>query len=180
MSKEFEQIDEKLAAWIAAQPIFFVATAPRSDEGFVNCSPKGGLGTLAVLDPLTVAYLDLTGSGAETAAHLRENGRIVIMWCAFAGPPRIVRVHGHGRVVLPGDAEFDGTIGRFTAHPGVRAIIVVTAKRLSDSCGYAVPLMAHEADRRILDDWAAKKGPDGLAGYRAEKNSQSLDGLPAF
>ena len=180
MGTVFEVIDQALAGWLTGQPVFFVATAPSADDGLVNCSPKGLAGSLVVLDERTVAYLDLTGSGIETVAHVRENGRIVLMFCAFQGRPRIVRVHGRGRVVVPGDGEFDGLLARFPQHPGVRSVVVVQAVRVSDSCGYAVPRMDFVEDRDLLDLSAAKKGPDKLAAYRAEHNSESLDGLPGL
>ncbi len=155
----------------------FVGTAAR--EGRVNISPKGGSGTLVVVDPHTVAYLDLTGSGAETIAHLRENGRITVMWCAFEGAPQIVRIHGSGRVVAFDDAEFEEWAARFPENPGTRAVVIVTAERISDSCGMAVPRMTYEADRDQLDRWTAAKGPHGVRDYWARKNAESLDGLPA-
>ena len=180
MGKVFEGIDESLAGWLASQPVFFVATAPLAGDGLVNCSPKGLAGTFAVLGPRQVGYLDLTGSGIETVAHLRENGRIVVMFCAFDGRPRIVRLHGTGRVVLPDDPSFDGLVGRFSDHPGVRSVIVVDLARISDSCGYAVPRLDYVQDRDVLDLDAAKKGPDKLAAYRAERNATSLDNLPGL
>jgi hypothetical protein len=180
MGTVFEQIDESLASWLQAQPVFFVATAATSVDQSVNCSPKGTSGTFTVIDGHTVAYLDLTGSGVETIAHLRENGRIVVMFCAFDGRPRIVRLHGHGRVVQPGDSGFDDLLPRFSEHPGVRSIIVIDLIRVADSCGYAVPRMSYEADRDVLDLSNAKKGEDHLAAYRAEKNARSIDGIPGL
>jgi hypothetical protein len=180
MADLLDAIDDDLAAWLEAQPLFFVATAPRSDDGLVNLSPKGLAGTFSVIDSHTVAYLDLTGSGVETIAHLRENGRIVLMFCAFDGRPNIVRFHGRGRVVLPGTEEFGALLGRFSEHPGVRSIIVVDVTRASTSCGYGVPTMTFSEDRQILDPSASKKGPDGLAAYRRERNAVSLDGLPGY
>lgn len=137
-------------------------------------------GTFVVLDEHRVAYLDLTGSGIETVAHLRENGRIVVMFCAFDGRPRIVRLHGRGEAVLPGDDRFGELLGRFSEHLGVRSVIVVDVARVSDSCGYAVPRMDFVADRDVLDVSHAKRGVDGLAAYRAQNDAVSLDGLPAF
>jgi hypothetical protein len=175
MGKIYERIDDRLREWMLAQPVVFVATAPLSGDGHVNVSPKGGLGTVAVVDPSTVAYLDLTGSGVETIAHLRENGRITLMWCAFSGPPKIVRVHGRGTVL---DVSDPSVASWFPAMPvGARAVVVVRAERISDSCGYGVPLMDFTAERDTLERWATKKGPDGLATYRAERNATSLDGL---
>jgi hypothetical protein len=180
MGKVFDGIDPKLAGWIRAQPMFFVATAPLSADGLVNCSPKSLAGTFAVLDEHRVAYLDLTGSGVETIAHLRENGRIVLMFCAFEGRPRIVRLHGNGEPVFPGDARFDDLAGAFIPHPGARAIVLIDVQRVSDSCGYSVPLMGFVRDRDVLDKWTEHKGEDGLIAYRARKNAASLDGLPGL
>lgn len=178
MGRTRERIDEPLAEWIAAQPMFFVATAPRAG-GHVNVSPKG-YDTLRVLGPLEVAYLDLTGSGVETIAHLRDDGRITLMWCAFSGPPRIVRVQGHGEAVLTDDDRYPQLAARFPDTPGARAVIRVDVDRIADSCGYAVPLMEHVGDRDRLRDWATAKGPDGLTAYHAEKNATSIDGLPGL
>lgn len=180
MGREYDAIDDRLAAWLAAQHVFFVATAPRADDGHLNLSPKGLAGTFAVLGPRTVAYLDLTGSGVETVAHLRENGRIVVMFCAFEGPPRIIRLHGRGEAVLPGDPRFPGLVAAFAGHPGIRSVVVVGVTRVADSCGYGVPRLRHQADRSALDEWAARKGPEGIAAYQAERNAASIDGLPAL
>jgi hypothetical protein len=188
MSSIFDGVDERLAQWIARQPLFFVATAPLDADGHVNASPKGPIGSLRVLDAHTVAYLDMTGSGAETIAHLRENGRIVIMLCAFGGPPRIVRLHGRGEVIFAGDPRFDELLERCSfAAPAVeqarRAVVRVDLTRVADSCGYGVPLMRYEGERPHMDAWAAKRlrsqGEDALALYRAQKNARSIDGLPA-
>lgn len=179
MGKLFEIITQQLGEWISAQKIFFVATAPLSAEGHINCSPKG-LDSLRVTNGNTIVYRDLTGSGVETIAHLKENGRIVIMFCAFDGPPKIVRIHGRGEVIEPSNAEFEELENLFPAHAGTRAFIKVKATRISDSCGYAVPLMDFKAERDVLDKWTANKGDDGLKIYRAEKNLQSIDGLPGL
>lgn len=178
--KLHESIDGRLREFIEKQPLFFVATAPLSRDGHVNVSPKGLDGTFVVLDERTVAYLDLTGSGAETVAHLRENGRITLMFCAFEGPPNIVRLHGTGRYVGMNDAEFGSCRGLFADHPGARGVVVVDVERVSDSCGYAVPLMTHDGDRDLLTRWADNRGDEGLATYRATKNVTSVDGLPAL
>jgi hypothetical protein len=170
-------ITSELAEWMHAQPVFFVATAAR--DGHVNVSPKG-YDTFRVLDEMRVAYLDLTGSGVETIAHLRENGRITIMFCAFSGNPRIGRVYGNGAVHELGTREFDALAPNFEMLPGARAIIDVTVDRVSTSCGYAVPLMDLVQDRGRLQDWARAKTDDGLVAYRASKNAVSIDGLPAF
>jgi Pyridoxamine 5'-phosphate oxidase len=189
MGKVYEGIDERLERWIAAQPMFFVGTAPLDPDGHVNVSPKGPIQALRVLAPSSVAYLDFVGSGAETIAHLRENGRIVIMLCAFSGPPRILRLHGRGSMVAAGDPGFDELLSScgFDALDGVpearRSIVTVWVERIADSCGYGVPLMSHEGRREHMDLWAAKKlrvgGPAALLDYQREKNSVSIDGLPA-
>ena len=180
MGAVFEQIDERLAAWIAQQPMFFVSTAPLAADGHVNVSPRG-LDSFSVLGPNRVAWVDLTGSGAETIAHVRENGRICIMFAGFDERARIVRLHGRGTVVLPGEPLFDEVVARHPAHLGVRAVIVVDVDRIADSCGWGVPRMqlVGDGERGILEASAAKKGPDGLAEYRARKNAVSIDGLPA-
>lgn len=181
MGRTYEEIDDRLAAWILAQPVFFVATAPLAPDGHINCSPKGNRRELMVMDPRRLAYLDQTGSGVETIAHLRENGRIVLMFCAFEGPPRIVRVHGRGRAVRRDQAEFPDLVSRFPgAGVGARSVIVVEAQRISDSCGYGVPLMDFEAHRPTMDEWAERKGADGIRAYWKDKNWTSLDGLPGM
>lgn len=180
MGTVHERITEELAGWIARQHLFFVATAGQSSDATVNLSPKGMTDTFAVLDDATVAYLDLTGSGIETVAHLRENGRITVMWCAFEGPPRIVRIHGRGRVVVPDDAEWSELIGNFAEHRGQRAVIVVDAERISDACGYSVPKMEFVEERSRLDKWASSRSDDELIAYRGLKNSMSIDGLPGI
>ena len=180
MAKTFSGIDDKLAGFLADQPVFFVATAPTGGDGHINLSPKGVLGTFRILDPLTVAYLDFVGSGIETVAHLRDNGRIVIMFCAFSGRPRIVRLHGQGVAVLPGDPEWESLAGCFPPAPGARSVIKVTLDRLSDSCGFGVPLMTYQEDRTELPAWAVRKGEEGLIEYQAQKNALSIDGLPGL
>ena len=178
MGKVFPEIDERNAEWIRKQKMFFVATAPAGGDGFVNLSPKG-LDTFAILDPTTVAYLDFTGSGVETIAHLRENGRIVFMFCAFEGPPRILRLYGRGEALEPGDAGFDELAARFPAQASRRAIVRVRVHRIADSCGYGVPLYDFVSQRKQMTEWAERKGPDGLSDYKAQKNARSLDGLPS-
>ena len=180
MGKTYPAIDARLSGFILAQPVFFVATAPLDPAGHVNCSPKGNRDDFAVLGDHRVAYRDLTGSGVETIAHLRENGRIVVMFCSFDGPPRIVRLHGHGEVVAHGHPEFDSLVGRFPEKPGFRAVIAIDVERISDSCGYGVPLMTFESHRSNIDHWAETKGPEGLVAYQTEKNAASLDGLPGL
>ncbi|MHA6793292.1 pyridoxamine 5'-phosphate oxidase family protein [Pseudonocardia bannensis] len=183
MAKVYDGISPKLAAWIEAQPMFFVATAPLSADGFVNVSPKGTTGTFRVLGERTFAYVDITGSGVETLAHLRENGRICVMFCAFDGPPNIVRLHGSGRVVINGEPGFDAALERFgeagtSRRVQTRSVITVDVTRVSDSCGFAVPAMDLRAERDLLDSWAVGKTPEMLDAYHAKKNATSLDGLP--
>lgn len=166
--------------------MFFVATAPLAQDGRVNLSPKGLRDSFAILDELTVAYLDLGGSGAETMAHLRENGRITLMWCAFSGPPNIVRIHGRGEPVFRDDPRFAAFIGQFgpsmTTRTDVRAVIVVHAERISDTCGYAVPLMDYQQDRALHTQHFARKDDDTFADYCETKEhvGMSLDGLPGL
>ena len=187
----YPELDERLTKFILDQPVFFVATAPCLDAsgqgGHINVSPKGYRDTFAVLDPLTVAYLDLTGSGAETIAHLRQNGRITIMFCSFARAPKIVRIHGAGHIVLPGDPDWPRLAAHFpgggqtgTGRGNQRAIIVVKADRISDSCGYAVPIMELIEERDVLTRWTDRSSAEELVSYRAEHNSASIDGLPAL
>ena len=186
MGQVFAEIDGKLHDWIDRQHMFFVATAPSGSGGLVNLSPKGMAGTFAVLDPTRVGYLDYTGSGAETIAHLRDNGRIVVMFCAFDGPPRIVRLHGHGRTVRPGDAEFGPLRSRFgkAATAGQRAIVLIELTRISDSCGFSIPLMDFRADRDVLDRVHERNegehGEQYFHDYWARRNAVSVDGLPAL
>jgi hypothetical protein len=180
MATVYDGLDDGLTRWLLKQPMFFVATAPLAADGSVNCSPKGLTGTFTVLDERTVAYLDITGSGIETVAHLRENGRIVLMFCAFDGRPRIVRLHGRGQVVLPDDERFAGLTDRFSPHPGVRSVILVDVTRVADSCGYGVPRLDFTADRDVLAPSHTRKGEAGLVTYRAEKNATSIDGLPGY
>lgn len=178
MGKTYEVIDEKLAAWIREQQMFFVSTAPLAGDGLVNCSPKGGAGTFTLIDERTVAYLDFTGSGVETIAHLKENGRIVIMFCAFTGPANIVRLHGKGVVIEQHHPDFAGLRARFPEYPGVRSIIRVNVERVADSCGYGVPKYAYVGQRDTLQKHAEHLGPEGVRDYQINRNRQSLDGLP--
>jgi len=180
MAQQYDELDDKLRSWIAAQPMFFVATAPLAADGHVNVSPKGMDGTFVVLSPHRIAYLDFFGSGIETVAHLRENGRIVVMFCAFDGAPKIVRLHGRGRVVLPDEDGFAALRVQFTKtrDKGVRSIIVVDVDRISDSCGFAVPLMQHVADRDVLDRSQERREEGYFEKYAATKNATSIDGLP--
>ena len=182
MATLFDKLDDKLCDWLLAQPVFFVATAPLAADGHVNLSPKGMTGTFIVLGPHRVAYLDYFGSGIETMAHLRENGRIVIMACAFAGPPKILRLHGRGRVVLPADAEFAELRAKFpkSRERGLRSIVVVDVDRIADSCGYAVPLMDFIGNRDILDRAQERRPEEYYAQYGAARNATSIDGLPGL
>ncbi len=182
MGRTYEVIDSRLAEWLTDQPVFFVSTAPLDRDGLVNCSPKGNRHEFAVLGDRTVAYLDQTGSGVETIAHLRENGRIVVMFCAFSGPPRIVRLHGTGRSVLADAADFAKLADNFpgSGGTGVRSIIVIEVGRVSDSCGYGVPLMPFDRHRSTIDEWSTRKGPDGIRDYWSEKNAVSIDDLPGL
>lgn len=176
MGKTYDTIPEPLAEFIAAQRLFFVGSAPAGAGGHVNVSPKG-LDSFRIVDPRTVAYLDLTGSGVETIAHLRENGRITFLFCAFEGPPKIVRLYGRGVVVRPGDADYAALAGLFPPMPGVRSVIRVGVERVADSCGYGVPRYRYAGERAQLAAWAERKGPDRVAAYRARNNRRSIDGL---
>jgi hypothetical protein len=180
MGRVYDGIDERMQSFLERQAVFFVATAPLATDGHVNVSPKGMQGTFAVLGPSSVAYLDLTGSGVETIAHLRENGRITLMFCAFEGPPRIVRLSGRGEAILPDDPRFAALADCFPRLVGVRSIVTVDVDRIADSCGYAVPRMDLVSDRDRLVQWSEGKGTDGLAAYRRETNARSIDGLPGI
>jgi Pyridoxamine 5'-phosphate oxidase len=191
VGKIYPALDDRLRKFISRQSVFFVATAPcltpDGRGGHVNVSPKGYRDTFAVLGPHRVAYLDLTGSGAETIAHLRQNGQITIMFCSFDHETKILRLYGQGTVVVPGSAGWDELAGHFPAEAGLgtdrgnqRAIIDVEIHRIADSCGYAVPVMELAYERDVLARWAEKRTPEELAQYRVEKNSASIDGLPAL
>lgn len=176
MGRIYDAITPELAEWLARQHVFFVATAPLAADGHVNCSPKG-LDALRVLGPTSVGYLDLTGSGIETVAHVRENGRIVLMFCAFEGPPRILRMHGRGEVLEAGTPEFARHLPQFSPRPGMRSIVRVAVERIADSCGFGVPLYEFSGERDTLIKYAEKQGPEAMATYRAEHNRLSIDGL---
>jgi len=188
VAKLYDRIDEHWRDWIARQSMFFVATAPLDGDGHVNVSPKGPIGSLKVVDDHTVAYLDVVGSGVETIAHLRENGRIVVMLCAFQGPPRILRLHGRGEVVLPEDSRYEELIESFDFEsPSIdearRSVVVVHVTRVADSCGYGVPLMAYEGERPHHAKSSAKRIRtlgDGYEDFVRERNAESIDGLPAM
>jgi Pyridoxamine 5'-phosphate oxidase len=185
VAKVYERIDEGLRAFIEAQPVFFVATAPSGPEGHVNVSPKGGADMFRVTGPHGFAYADMLGSGIETVAHLRDNGRICVMFASFEGPPKILRLHGRGRVVQQADAEFDALLGQFALAPlelqAVRSIVTVDVTRVADACGYAVPIMRFERERdqllRFTDNQVRKQGPDGPREYVTANNTASIDGL---
>ena len=179
MGKIYEEITPELIAWIEQQHLFFVATAPLGNTGHINCSPKG-LDTFRILDSKRVAYLDLTGSGAETIAHLRENGRIVFMFCALEGPPKIVRFHGKGNVITPSSTDWPALRSSFPGYPGARAIILADITRVTDSCGYGVPKYEYLEERDTLERWAEAKGIEGLPLYRKQKNARSIDNLPSL
>jgi len=179
MGKQYEHLTDELVAWLGLQRMFFVASAPLAADGFVNCSPKG-MDSFRVLGPRQVAYLDLTGSGIETIAHQRENGRIVFLFCSFDALPRIVRLHGRGEVLTPDSPDWVELRARFPEHPGTRAIVRAELSRIADSCGYGVPRYEFVGPRDILERSAEAKGPAGLARYHCEKNARSLDGLPGL
>jgi len=182
MGKIFEEINDQLSQWLECQPVFFVATAPLARDQMLNCSPKGNRQEFLVTGPRSVAYLDQTGSGVETIAHLKENGRIVVMFCAFVGAPRIVRLHGVGRAVLKDSPEFDTIVARFPGATGVgvRSVIAIEVERISDSCGYGVPFMNFSEHRPTMDQWAERKGLSGIRDYWAQKNRRSIDDLEGF
>jgi hypothetical protein len=179
MGKIFDGIDAELSDWITAAPLWFVATAPLAREGRVNVSPRGH-DTLSVLGRHRVGWVDYTGSGVETIAHLRENGRITLMFCSYDARPRIVRLHGRGTVALPGEAAYEQVVALHPAHPSTRAVVLVDVERVSDSCGYGVPVMEVVGERDLMRLTAQKKGPEGLAAYRAQHNAVSIDGLPGL
>ncbi|MEL6407945.1 MAG: pyridoxamine 5'-phosphate oxidase family protein [Chloroflexota bacterium] len=177
MAAFYDHIKPDLAEWIEKQPMFFVASAPLDSEGRVNLSPKG-LDSFRLLSPHQVAYLDLTGSGNETSAHLKENGRMTFMFCAFEGAPRILRLYGKGQVVLPGDTSWAALASQFNLLPGTRQVIVCDVETVQTSCGFAVPLMDFVGQRDTLIKFAERKGVEGMETYRAEQNTQRIDGLP--
>lgn len=179
MGKVHASLDDNVREFIHNQTVFFVATAPLTAAGHINISPKG-LDTFRVLGPTRVAYLDLTGSGIETIAHIKENHRVVIMFCAFQGRPNILRIHGSGSVVEPHQLEFAELQNHFPDFEGKRAVIVVDITRVSSSCGMGVPLLHPEGEREQLAAWSRNKGPEGLKAYRQTKNRSSIDGLPGL
>jgi hypothetical protein len=184
MGKVYQRIEPRLRAFIEGQPVFFVASAPLAEDGHVNLSPKGRDGSLVVLDDLTLAYLDFGGSHAETMAHLRENGRVTLMWCAFSGPPKVLRVHGRGEPIFRDDPRWASLIPHFSTAdgPGARAIIVIHATMVSDSCGFAVPFMEYRGERTQHAEHFGRKSDSQFAAYCAKKphNGTSIDGLPGL
>ena len=179
MGKVQDYIDEDMKSWIAEQHMFFVASAPLDAEGHVNCSPKG-MDSFRVLDKQTVVYMDLTGSGAETIAHISENQRLVIMFCAFDGKPQIVRLYGKAQFHVAGSQRFAELQSSFPASTGTRSFIELSVSRVSYSCGFSVPLYSYEGQRTVLNDWFEQTGAEKLAAYRCEANAESIDGLPAL
>lgn len=177
MAKFYDTISDDHAAFIRKQHLFFVASAPLSEDGHINVSPKG-MDSFRVLAPDTVAYLDLTGSGNETSAHLMENGRITFMWCAFEGSPLIMRLYGQGEVVLPSSEAWSDLAPHFTLIPGARQIIRATIDMVQTSCGFAVPRLDFRDERQKLVEWAEHKGEDALVAYRKKNNLCSIDDLP--
>jgi len=177
MGKFFSHIQEHHKTFIEEQKLFFVATAPLSDEGHVNLSPKG-LDSFRIISPTKVAYMDITGSGNETSAHILENGRITFMFCAFDGPPNILRLYGKGYTILPGDSTWTSLSAHFTLQSATRQIIVADIHKVQTSCGFSVPLYEYTGERDHAQKWADAKGIEGLEAYRQEKNRISMDGLP--
>jgi hypothetical protein len=175
MAKFYSDINDSLQNFIQEQKIFFTATAPR--QGRINLSPKG-IDTFRCLDNKTVAYLDLTGSGNETSAHLNEDSRMTIMFCSFSEKPLILRLYGHGKVVRPRDTEWSTFYSHFTPVPGERQIIVLEVDLVQTSCGYGVPIYELKEERKTIIEWATKKGEQGVYEYWEAKNIKSIDGLP--
>jgi hypothetical protein len=179
MGDLLDSLTDKHMEWAMAQKIFFVSTAPLSQNDHINCSPKGG-DCFQFLVKETFIYADYTGSGNETIAHVNENGRILIMFCAFEGPPRIMRLHGWGTAILPGNPEFEELGQKLPDNHGLRSVIHVAIKRASVSCGFSVPLYDFVKQRNNLDKWADTKGSAGLVEYRKQSNQTSVDGLPGY
>jgi len=177
MAKVHDGITDALQAFITQQHVFFVGSAPLSSEGRINLSPKG-LDSFRILSPHRVAYIDMVGSGNETSAHLFENGRVTFMFCAFEGPPNILRLYGIGCTVLPDHPEWDDLAQLFDTYLGARQIIVADITRVQTSCGFGVPLYEYAGERDQLPKWAEKKGKAGLKAYQQEHSLTSIDGLP--
>lgn len=179
MGKAYQEIDASIARFIERQKLFFVATAPLAGDGLVNCSPKG-LDALRIVDPTTLVYADIGGSGIETVAHIRENGRIVLMFCAFEGPPKIFRFYGTGTAIEPGDPGFDALAAHFGHLPTIRNLVRIDVAVIRDACGYGVPLYEYKGERDSLPNWVANKSEKELLRYREDNNRESLDGLPGL
>jgi Pyridoxamine 5'-phosphate oxidase len=179
MGSIFPELNERLQEFIAQQKMFFVASAPLAANGHINVSPKG-LDCLRILGPTTIAYVDFTGSGIETVAHLRENGRLTLMFCAFEGPPRILRLRGQGEAIESNDAEWDHYFHKMPQHASARSIIVLHIEMIADSCGYGIPLYEYVGERSQLFAWCDRKGTAGVAEYQAQKNRYSIDDLPGL
>ena len=179
MGKEYTEIDARIQRWIEQQHIFFVSTAPLAGDGLINCSPKG-LDGFRVLNPGRIGYVDVGGSGIETVAHIKENGRIVLMFCAFEGPPKIVRLYGRGEVIEPAHVDFDSLRDKFPTYASLRCFIRVACERIADSCGWAVPKFDFQEQRSQLIEWAEHQGVEAVTDYQLEKNAASLDGLPGL
>ncbi|PPG67031.1 pyridoxamine 5'-phosphate oxidase family protein [Rathayibacter rathayi] len=179
MAHVYDKIDESLTAWIREQPMWFVATAPLAAGGQVNRSPRGH-DSFSILGARRVGWVDYTGSGIETIAHLRENGRVCLMFASFGPRPRIVRLHGTGMVHLPGTSAFAEVAAQHPEHPSTRAVVTVELTRISDACGWGVPVMEAVGERDLLLPYVQKKGRDGMAEYRAEHNAVSIDELPGY
>jgi Pyridoxamine 5'-phosphate oxidase len=175
MAKFFDKIDDKIRKFIGEQKMFFTASA--ANEGRINLSPKG-IDTFRVLDENTVCYLDLTGSGNETAAHIAQNGRLTIMFCSFAGAPLILRLYGKGETVHQSAERWNELSKLFADYAGMRQFIVLHVESLQTSCGFGIPLYEYKEDRTKLIEWAKNKGEDGINQYWREKNQTSIDGLP--
>jgi len=179
MGKEYTEFDERLQDWIRRQHVFFVSTAPSAADGLVNCSPKG-LDCLRVIGPREIAYVDTGGSGIETVAHIKENGRVTIMLCAFEGPPKIFRFYGHGHVLEPHDKGFEDMLAKFPEMPAARNIIRVDVDRIIDSCGFGVPLYEYKKQRDSLGNYFSKQSKEDILKYRQDRNSESLEGMPGL
>jgi hypothetical protein len=177
MGKVYELIDKRMQEWILAQKVFFVATAPLSGEGHINCSPKDGY-SIRVLDGKTLVYLDLIGSGVETIAHVRENGRIIVMMCAFEGAPKIIRFHGRGEVIEKDDSRFESFKTLFVSKLGIRSFVLIHLDRISDSCGFGVPILEFKQHRNQLRNYHERNGEEKLGDYKIKHNTTSIDGLP--
>lgn len=179
MGKEYTEFDERLQDWIGRQHVFFVSTAPSAADGLINCSPKG-LDCLRVTGPRQIAYVDTGGSGIETVAHIKENGRVTIMLCAFEGPPKIFRFYGLGHVLEPHDEGFEEMLAKFPEMPAARNIISVDVERIIDSCGFGVPLYEFKKHRDSLDNYFSKQSEEDISKYRRDRNSESLEGMPGL